>query len=153
VAYYGQTSQGGANVFALGMGSVKPDNSFGDAVLITREQAGVPAPGTYTLHDNESEADQRPDEFGLIATLSVANAEGLLCFGTGGTLTVQAAGGGRVRGTYTATASCLDTSDMDEVPVTLTGTFDAVENGRAVARARSVGDAPQVAHRHAATRQ
>jgi hypothetical protein len=139
VAFYSQGAQGGASAFALGMGSVKADNSFRDAVLITREQAGVPAPGTYALHDNESEADQRPQDFGLMATLDVANADGLLCFGTGGTLTVESTGGGRVRGRYNATASCLDTAAMDEVPITLTGTFDAVEDGRAAARARSVG--------------
>jgi hypothetical protein len=152
VAFYSQGTVGGESVFALGMGSMKADSTFRDAVLITREQAGVPAPGNYALHDNNSEADQRPDEFGMIVTLDAANAEGLLCFGTGGTLTIEAAGGGRVRGRYNATADCLDASDLQDVPVTLTGTFDAVEDGRAASRTRIAADGARLARRPAATR-
>jgi hypothetical protein len=141
VAFYGQSTAAGESAFALAMGAMKPDSSFADAVLIAREQAGLPAPGTYALHDNESDTEQRPHEFGLTATLDVVNAEGLLCFGTGGTLTVESAARGRVQGRYTATASCLDTEDMDEVAVTISGTFDAVESGRAGMRASTrLGD-------------
>jgi len=150
VAFYGQGVQDGESVFALGMGSIKADSSFKDAVLIAREKAGVPAPGTYTLHDAGSDAAQRPEEFGLVAMLDGANAEGLLCFGTEGTLTVQSASGGRVKGTYAAKASCLDTSSMGEVAVSLAGTFDAVENGRAVSRSRLTADGVRVASRGAA---
>jgi hypothetical protein len=75
-----------------------------------------------------SEADPADDEFMLISVLDLPNNQSMLCVGTGGTLTVQSTSGGRVKGTYNATAGCIDPTDFHEVDVTLTGNFDATQS-------------------------
>jgi hypothetical protein len=131
VAFYGQINESGESAFAIGMGSLKPDSSFKDAVIIMRENRSLPAPGTYKFHEVGGDADPTADEFVIMSFMEVVNGQPMLCFGTGGTLTVQSSSGGRVKGSYTAQAGCLGPSDLaTEVPVTLTGTFDATESSR-----------------------
>ncbi len=131
VAYYGQVTQGGESAFALGMGSLKPDSSFKDAVVIVREKRGVPGPGTYRFHDLDSAADPTPDEFMIISITETAGGQPMLCMGSAGTLTVESVSGGRMKGSYNTPATCVDPSNPDrEVAATLAGSFEARENTR-----------------------
>jgi hypothetical protein len=133
VAFYGSTTstEHGEDAFAIGMGSLKADSSFKDMVAIVRGKRGVPAVGTYQLHDASSDGDLADDDFVLISVLETTGGQSMLCFATGGTVTVQSTSGGRVKGNYNAQAGCLDPSNFErDVTVTLSGSFDAIEGSR-----------------------
>ena len=109
VAFYGAVNEGGETGFAVGLGSVGADQqTYRDLIVIGRDQAGVPAPGTYTLHNVASDTDPRPEQFLLIASLELPSGGELMCAATTGTVTFRAAAGGRLAGSYTTQATCVD---------------------------------------------
>lgn len=135
VALYGANPMGeGASLgFALAMGSLDASEEFKDLVLIGRVNGAAPTPGTYPLVTAEGDAEQGDDQFGLYAFLVSPQGHDLMCSSAGGTLTVTAASGGRLKGTYTAPVNCIDLDDLtvEEFAATVQGSFDAVSaNGR-----------------------
>jgi hypothetical protein len=146
IAFYGQSGSGqtGETAFQIGMGSLKGDSTFDDVVVISRARRDLPAAGTYTLHDVDGDGEPGADDFMLIAALSTTRAHDVLCTGTVGTVTITGVGGGRVKGRYATTASCIDLSDLsaDPMTATLAGTFDAVEGTRATGLPSRSREAP-----------
>ena len=132
VAYYAQVSQDGEAGFGIGMGALAADQkTFTDLVVIGRERTGMPAPGTYTLHNSASGTEPTADQFVLVSTLQLPNGGELFCLATTGTVTLEGASGGRLEGSYSTQASCLDLTNPDaEVSVTLAGSFEAVSSSR-----------------------
>jgi hypothetical protein len=138
VAFYGQVNEGGATGFAVGMGSLGTgQQTYGDLIVIGRDQAGVPAPGTYTLYNSASEAAQRSEQFLLVSTLKLPGGGNLMCNATTGTVTFRAVEGGRLAGSYTTQARCVDTANPTAQPsVTLAGSFDAAQSANVPSVAR-----------------
>jgi hypothetical protein len=138
VAFYGEVNEGGETGFAVGMGSLGADQqTYRDLIVIGRDQAGVPAAGTYPLYNSASDADPRADQFLLVSTLKLPSGGDLACAATTGTVTFRAAAGGRLAGSYTTQASCVDAANPTaELRVTLAGSFDAVQSANVPSAAR-----------------
>lgn len=143
VAFYGQVEESGGTGFAVGMGSLGTDQqTYRDLIVIGRDQAGVPTPGSYSLFNTASDAEPRADQFLLISTLKLPGGGDLICRATTGTVTFGAASDGRVGGSYSTQASCVDAANPTaQRSVTLAGSFEAV----ASARVPSVARLPHVA--------
>jgi hypothetical protein len=132
VAFYAQVNQDGDAGFGIGMGALAADQkTFTDMIIVGREKAGVPGPGSYTLHNSASGTEPTADQFVLTSTLQMPNGGELFCSSTTGTLTLEAASGGRLKGSYSTQASCVNLANPDaEVSVTLSGSFEAVASSR-----------------------
>jgi hypothetical protein len=134
VALYGRLAeQAGEGGFQIALGSFATEGTFDNVVVIGRENSATPAAGTYALHDatglgeDEEDEDEAPaDAFQLIAVLQSAGRD-LLCAAKSGTLTVQSVGGGRMRGNYQATVTCVDMTNQQSTQTSLSGTFEAVD--------------------------
>lgn len=157
VAYYQLVSgsEPGERGFAVGMGSLRSDSSFKDMIVAVRGRRELPAPGTYTLYNFDGEGEIADDQFAIVGIMDMPGGGGMFCAGTVGTLTVQSASGGHVKGSYNTQASCLDPADAEHPrAVTLSGAFDAIEGTRLTipSVARGTGDVRLARGRLAAAR-
>jgi hypothetical protein len=134
VALYGQLSaQAGQAGFQLAMGSLAADSTFANMVVLSREKRDVPGAGTYAIYDLEGDDAPPADAFSLVSVLQRTGSQQTVCVARSGTLTVSSAGGGRVKGSYTAQASCVATADPGRAAAaTLSGSFEAVEGSKLV---------------------
>ena len=136
VAVYGSLSaSAGLSAFQLAMGSLSLESAFQNVVVISRAKSDVPGAGTHAISDMMGAGEAPADAFTLTAVLRSGTGVSvpLVCAGTGGQFTVASVGGGRLKGTYNATAACYDPANPERTStVTLSGSYDAVNGTKLV---------------------
>jgi hypothetical protein len=117
--------------FGVALGSTTPNESgHTNVVLFSRDQRGAPGPGTYSLHDATSDAPAPADRFVLVVSTKEPGGQEWTCLGTSGNLTVSSAAGGRLKGSYDGSVSCVDGSERPQAfRGSFTGQYDAARGG------------------------
>jgi hypothetical protein len=120
-AVYVQGQEGGG--FTISMSS-DAQGSSGTGVVMARENTAVPGVGQYAVIDGTTDP-MPPDDF--FAASFVKSAGNLIqCFSdNGGTLDITASGANLV-GDFTVNAQCLNPTNGQLAPTTITGKFNAV---------------------------
>jgi hypothetical protein len=127
-AYYGDGDDGttdGGFAVVMGLLDTQPKAWVG----IGRELPGEPAVGKYPLFDSfNGETEATPADFKAAAHFSNGDAEDDVCAATGGEVEITSSSSDRVKGTFTATMTCVPMLHQIDGPtkdVTITGTFDS----------------------------